>query len=108
MQLEFLTMTFHYQPYPKTAHFSECAYCFKSFSSMMKMQKHVLGESCLPKDKMARWIVKFITLEAYDNPKIPLFELSNEIDHLFETIDEEYARELREFDYELSLVVPDD
>lgn len=41
----------------------DCAYCDKSFGSYMKMQKHILEETCLPKDPTERWIVKFLTLE---------------------------------------------
>lgn len=101
-------MTSRYQPYAKTACPAECTYCFKSFPSQMKMQKHVLSESCLPKDNDERWIVKFLTLEARANPRTPLCELSADLDYLFETNDEERERELREFDYELTLTVPNE
>jgi len=53
-------------PMPYKAKYKKCylcAYCNKSFDTGMKMQKHILNETCLPEDPTIRWIVKFLTLE---------------------------------------------
>jgi hypothetical protein len=103
-------------PISKTAQTFECAYCHKEFSSRMKMQKHVIGETCLPKDKTLRWIVKFLTLEELSEPSSGLLEnvdmtCYNNFEKMFDSEfqefdnDNQFEKDLKIFDIEFDLFV---